>query len=144
MSSVLSLESSTWLVPCSSPQVLSLHELPAALPLVAWRADPLDLLLAPAPVDPPTVDDGLQGVPGHVYAHVLASRVRSGRLSIDASDQLVEAVAAASAEQAAQELTLGGAAVVGRRTGARCGDGMAPGTAGIVADGDAGDKEAAQ
>ena len=33
-----------------------------------------------------------QGVPGHVYAHVLAHRIRSGRVSVDLSDGHLEPV----------------------------------------------------
>ena len=38
-----------------------------------------------------------QGVPGHVYAHVLAHRIRSGRVSVDLSDGHLEPVKTAGA-----------------------------------------------
>ena len=39
-----------------------------------------------------TENVALQGVPGHVYAHVLAHRIRSGRVSVDLSDGHLEPV----------------------------------------------------
>ena len=40
-----------------------------------------------------------QGVPGHVYAHVLAQRIRSGRVSVDLSDGHLEPVKTAGARR---------------------------------------------
>lgn len=81
--------------------MLSLHDLPKALPNMGWIADPCALIPSEDIVEPRTVDEGLEGVPGHVYAHVLAERMRSGRLSLDASDHLIEAALIAIKEEQA-------------------------------------------
>lgn len=77
--------------------MLSLHDLPKAMPDMGWTADPC-ALIPPVPEEEiPTVDAGLEGVPGHVYAHVLAAKVRAGSLSVDNMDHLVEAANEAEA-----------------------------------------------
>ena len=89
---------------CPRPlQVLSLHDLPKAMPYVGWTADPCALIPPIPEVEPPTVDEGLEGVPGHRYAHILAGKLRAGSLSIDTADHLVEAAADAAMTAIAEE-----------------------------------------
>ena len=82
-------------------QVLSLHDLPRALPEMGWIVDPCALIPLVEEMDPPTVDQGLEGVPGHVYAHILAERLRKGQVSLDTSDHLIEAAVAAAIKEVA-------------------------------------------
>lgn len=88
--------------------MLSLHDLPKVMPHVVWSTDPCALISPIPEEDPPTVDAGLEGVPGHVYAHVLAAKVRAGSLSLDNSDRLVEAAIDEAVSEAAASSARGG------------------------------------